>query len=100
MVSSKLAMKRLKALFNAFQRLPFPSGMFRDGIVGDAAFEISTAGTFVAGVASSILDGKTVGVAERRVLERVFLADTRWILEDGRQIDLRNYPTYWLRHKG
>jgi hypothetical protein len=63
-----------------------------DGELGEAAFEITTADTFIAGVAATLLEGKQPDASHRSVLTREYLLGSCWLLSDGRRIDLRHVP--------
>src|SRR5262245_56389938 len=91
MVSSKLTAE-LKRAFDRLQNASldihqYPSPLF------DIVFEIISADTFVAGIASRLIDGDTVGPDERAIVEEPLLVERRWWkLENGQLFDLQPYP--------
>ena len=60
-----------------------------EGEFGDAAFEITTADTFIAGIAATLLEGGNPDASHRAVLARERLVGPHWLLDDGRRVDLR-----------
>ena len=58
----------------------------------DVAFEITTADTFIAGIASKILDRERVTKADRKILNDVRLSGTDWRCDDGELFNLEPYP--------
>jgi hypothetical protein len=63
------------------------------GPLFDVVFEIITADTFVAGVASKIVDREVVTPEERAVVTTPLLLDNRmWRCDDGEKFDIQLYP--------
>lgn len=63
------------------------------GRLFDVVFEIVTADTFVAGLASKLLDGGAVSSEERRFIDSPLLIEGHWWrCEDGQLFDIQPYP--------
>ncbi len=63
------------------------------GPLFDVVFEVVTADTFVAGVASKLIDRETVAPEERSVVTTPLLMEDRWWrCDDGQMFDLEPYP--------
>ena len=63
------------------------------GPLFDVVFEIITADTFVAGVASKLLDRQAVTPEEADVVNSPLLLDSRmWLRDDRRLFDIKPYP--------
>jgi len=63
------------------------------GRMFDVVFEIFTADTFVAGIASKLLNGDSVSPEERVFIASPMLIEGRWWkCEDGQSVDIRPYP--------
>lgn len=91
MVSSKM-MREVRLCYEALlaQSLE-PHGY--TGAVFDIVFQIITAETFVAGVASKILDREVVTSEEAAVVRSPLLFGTSmWLCDDGRMFDLQSFP--------
>jgi hypothetical protein len=62
------------------------------GLLFDVVFEIITADTYIAGIASKILDGEVIEAEERFLLGRSLLADKhRWQRPTGEVFDLQDH---------
>lgn len=59
------------------------------GDLFDVVFEIVTADTFVAGVASKILDQEPPTEEEKSVVARPLFSEGLWLRESGGSVDLR-----------
>jgi hypothetical protein len=58
----------------------------------DVVFEIISADTFIAGIASKLLDRDAVGPEERAVVDHPLLVERRWWrLENGELFDIEPY---------
>lgn len=63
------------------------------GRMFDIVFEIVTADTFVAGIASKLLNGDSVSPEERVFVASPMLIEGRWWrCDDGQSVDIRPYP--------
>jgi hypothetical protein len=63
------------------------------GRVFDAVFDITTADTFVAGVASRLIDGDAATIEEFGFIGEPMLTEGRWWrCNDGKLFDLEPYP--------
>jgi hypothetical protein len=63
------------------------------GTVFDVAFQIITAETFVAGVATKILDREVVSPEEAAVIKNpLVLEGSLWRCDDGQTFDLKPFP--------
>ena len=63
------------------------------GSLFDVAFEITTADTFIAGVASKIIDGNRMIKKDESIVQRPLLLEWRWWqCEDGSVFDLSESP--------
>ena len=62
------------------------------GQLADVAFEITTAESFLAGIASALLERGVMDPSHRVVLEKEFLRGTTWNLGDGARVDLSSAP--------
>jgi hypothetical protein len=82
-------------LITAFERLKYlsvPVAEYEDE-AQDAAFDITTTDTFVAGIADTILRGKTVSAEHRPVVAHPFLrGDGFWLCADAPAFDLNPFP--------
>jgi hypothetical protein len=59
----------------------------------DVVFEILTADSFVAGIASKLLDGDAVTPEERVFVDSPMLIENRWWrCDDGQLFDIQPYP--------
>lgn len=91
MVSSEL-MRELQERFDALARSVIEPGNYT-GSLFDVAFEITTADTFVAGVASKIIDGDRMTKEDESIVQRPLLLEgRRWQCEDGSVFDLNKSP--------
>ncbi|HLA11993.1 MAG TPA: hypothetical protein VJ023_15515 [Pyrinomonadaceae bacterium] len=89
MVPAKV-LEELKQLYESEERAidlhKYTDRMF------DMVFEIITADSFVAGVASKILDRETVTPEETAAISNPLLLESRrWLCDDGQTIDLQPY---------
>jgi hypothetical protein len=62
------------------------------GEIKELVFELLDAETFVAGIASTLLEGQCPERAAMPILETTFLFGTCWMRRDGSQFDLRATP--------
>lgn len=63
------------------------------GRVADAAFELQTFDTFIAGVAMTLVSGSNVTPEHKKILERALpLRDSKWVLDSGEEVDLGPFP--------
>jgi hypothetical protein len=88
MASSK---RKVEDAFKAHQALPIRLHDFA-GEGNEAAFDLITTDTFIAGVATSLIDGVDVAPEHRKIVWTSFLAESLYRLSDGRVIDLAPYP--------
>jgi hypothetical protein len=86
-----MSIKKLEQLYDALRRKTTNVNRYA-GALTDVAFELVTADTFVAGIASSLLEKRAVAPGEFAVLRSQFLVGTDWKLQDGSTVDLRNEP--------
>lgn len=56
------------------------------------AFELIDADTFIAGIASCLLDSEAVNASHASILRSPFLEGTFWLSRDGCRTDLHPYP--------
>ena len=63
-----------------------------EGDLEDVVAEMFTKDTFIAGVASTLLDGKEVEEAYREILAAPIIEGTAWILPEGERNDLGEHP--------
>lgn len=63
-----------------------------DREMAEVAFEVTSAETFVAGIAVTLVGGKRPDPRHGIVLMREYLVGSFWRLDDGRRIDLRPCP--------
>lgn len=90
MASSKV-LKELRQLYqNPQERLIELSNY--SGAPFDVAFDITTEDTFIAGIASKILDGTGVSWEERQIIGDSRLEGDRWRGDDDEFFDLGPYP--------
>jgi hypothetical protein len=85
----------LRELARTFEQLQGHHVRVRNytGAAQDAAFDITTADTFVAGIATQLLDEQTVPHEHRSVVAHPSLREGRyWTLTDGGSLDLAPYP--------
>ena len=91
MVSPKLAAE-IKRGFEALQNQKLEIHDYGPPLL-DVVFEIYTADTFVAGIASKLIDGDPVPQEERVVVASPLMIDGRWWRRDnGEQFDLEPHP--------
>jgi hypothetical protein len=63
-----------------------------DGALYDVVFDILTADSYVAGIATKILDGESIPHNERVVVRSPLVVRSSWLYE-GRPFDLSAHPT-------
>ena len=91
MVSSKL-MREMKELFDAVAHSSIELGNYT-GLLFDVAFEITTAETFIGGVASKIIDRDRITKRDKLVVQQPLVLEERWWrCDDGNVFDLRVNP--------
>ena len=82
----------LRASLDVMRRTSVRAADF-EGALFDVVFDILTADTFVAGIATKILDGESIPQNERVVVDRSpLVVKNSWIYE-GRPFDLSAHPT-------
>jgi hypothetical protein len=86
-----MSIKKLQQLSDALRHKTTNVNRY-SGLLAEVAFELVTADTFIAGIASSLLEESAVAQAELALLERRFLIGTDWMLPNGSTVDLRNEP--------
>lgn len=92
MVSPKL-MTEIRELYEALAEQSLHSHEY-SGRLDDVVFEILTADSFVAGIASKLLEGDTVTTDERVFVGKPMLLDDRyWQCEDGQVFDIQPYTS-------
>ena len=85
-------MREMKELFDAVVHSSIELGNYT-GPLFDVAFEITTAETFVGGVASKIIDRDRITKRDRLVVQHPLLLEGRWWqCDDGNVFDLRVNP--------
>jgi hypothetical protein len=90
MVSSKL--KKLDQKFNKLKKTSVDMNKYTEDHIIDALFEIYTADTYVAGIATTLLNGGQVEKSNYIVVTTRYLRDKKyWIMIDGREIDISEY---------
>lgn len=91
MVSPEL-MSELQERFDTLAQSVIEPGNYT-GSLFDVAFEITTADTLVAGVASQIIDGHQITQKHKAIVQRPFLLEGRWWQrDDGSVFDLGGNP--------
>jgi hypothetical protein len=93
MVPARMSMKQAR-LRDSCHRLQACSIALNDysGSLLDIAFDLITVDTFVAGLASKILDRQTLTPQERQILLPPFLAGSIWNGHEIRHADLTGFP--------
>ena len=76
MVSSKL-IREIGKRYEALMQTSIELGKY-NGALFDVAFEITTAETFVAGVASKIMDHNQLTADDKLIVGRPFMLESRW----------------------
>ncbi len=90
MVSSEL--KRLDQLFIELKRCYLDIKKYKEDPIFDALFDIVSTDTYVAGIATTLLDGKSVDKSNYIVVTSRYLREKKyWIMVDGREIDISEY---------
>jgi hypothetical protein len=91
MLSPKL-MREMQKQFDALAQSAIEPGNYT-GSLFDVAFEITTAETFIAGVASKIIDGNRITKKDMSIVQRPLLLEGRWWqCDDGSVSDLGVNP--------
>ena len=90
MVRTKV-LRELDRLFNNTGQRSFDIHNYT-GQAFDIAFEINTADTFIAGIASRIIDQEKITRAHRKILNEARLSGTDWRCFDGELFSLKQYP--------
>ena len=89
-------MNRLRELYDQMATSSVHAQDYR-GAISDVAFDIITADSFLAGIASAIINRNSPDTVHLRSLKRSLLEGTYWILTNGEKGDLLPYPEL-LRH--
>jgi hypothetical protein len=85
----------VRQLAQAFEQLKSwcPELQYYSGPVRDAVFDMYTADTLIAGIAMTVLAGRSVPHEHRQLLKKPFMrSDRLWLLADGSAFDLAPYP--------
>lgn len=91
MVSSKL-IREIRNRYEALMQTSIELGKY-NGALFDVAFEITTAETFIAGVASKIVDHNQLTADDKLILGRSVMLESRWWkCESGSLFDLNEHP--------
>ena len=91
-MGSTAMIEELRASLDVMQRTSVRAADF-EGALFDVVFDILTADTYVAGVATKILDGESIPHNERVVVVRSpLIVKNSWLYE-GRPFDLSAHPT-------
>jgi hypothetical protein len=80
----------LKAMLNAMKTASINPADYA-GAMFDVVFDIITADTYVAGVATKLVDGERVDPAEAAYVSRPLLKGSAWLYE-GQEFDLSQHP--------
>jgi hypothetical protein len=73
---------------------------YRGSDAFDAVFSLTTADTFLAGIAHTMLSGKAVPFEHRPIVQTQYLRPNGfWVMENGEAFDLSPYPELlnWAR---
>jgi hypothetical protein len=90
MVSSEL--KELDQIFSDLKNCYVNISKYKENPIFDALFDIVTTDTYVAGIATTLLNGKSVDRSNFIVVTTKYLRDKKyWIMGDGREIDISEY---------
>jgi hypothetical protein len=91
MVSSEL-IREIGKRYEALTQTSIELGKY-SGLLFDLAFEITTAETFVAGVATKIIDHSRLTAEDRLIVGRPFMLEGRWWkCNSGGVFDLGEHP--------
>ena len=91
MVSSKL-IREIGKRYEALMQKSIELGKY-NGALFDVAFEITTAETFVAGVASKIVDHNQLTADDKLIVGRSVMLESRWWkCASGSLFDLNEHP--------
>lgn len=82
---------QVQRLYDSLQRSTVDPNRYKAALQ-DVVFELMEADTFVAGIASSFLEGEQVDRSHLAILGMTFLVDTSWLRRDGSRFDLQSYP--------
>jgi hypothetical protein len=82
---------RLRQLFDQSSKTSVSVRKYQ-GQTADAAFEICTADTFVAGIASRVLEGQKPESAFLAILANPLMNGTCWVMPDKQLVDLSATP--------
>lgn len=80
-------MNKLRQIFDELRSQSVDPSAY-SGRLADAAFEIVSADTFIAGIASALLDGRRPSEQEEAILHRDYLIGSSWMTDDGDRIEL------------
>ena len=86
-----MSLNRVQQLFDGLQASDINPNRYQ-GEIQQVVFELFDAETFVAGIASTLLDGERPERAAILILETTFLLGTHWMRRDGSEFDLRALP--------
>jgi hypothetical protein len=91
MVSSKIK-KELEELYQSLAVTSIDLFKYEEESF-DVACEITTAESYIAGIADKIIENSRLHESDREILNRVFLTDgNNWLLEGVKAINLKTYP--------
>lgn len=91
MVSPKI-IDEIRGLYEALTEQSLDIHEYSDRMF-DVVFDIITADTYVAGVATKIIDGDPIAPKERNFIGRPLLMEDRWWrCDDGELFDIQRYP--------
>ena len=91
-----MSLSRVRQLFDGLQPSDINPNRYQ-GAIQQVVFELFDAETFVAGIASTLLEGERPERAAISILETTFLLGTNWMRRDGSQFDLRTMPEILAR---
>jgi hypothetical protein len=97
-VRTKL-LRELDRLFNNTGQRSFDIHNYT-GQALDVAFEINTVDTFIAGIASRIIDQERITRTHRKILNEERLSGTDWRCFDGVLFSLKEYPELYTAASG
>ena len=80
-------MTRLNDLLEQLRLTPIRVGQYQD-LLGDVAFELATADTFIAGIATELLERRRPSHAAMPILQRPLLERAAWVMSTGQNVDL------------
>jgi len=83
-------MDEIKELYDALAKQSLDIHQY-SGRLAEVVFDIFTVDSFVAGIASKLLDRRAISAEERAFVARpMFLDDRWWRCEDGQLFDIRS----------